>query len=145
MIAGQRARDDAIAHGLRVGLILIALVGALGTALQLALDRHWGGFYQWLPWPAVLATAVAAVMLLRQPGSRIVTAARTTCIVVALVGVAGVARHVVSNYETAPLDGLYGLKWDSMSLAGRWWVAASGGVVPRRRWLRRRSPSMPSA
>ncbi|MSQ29859.1 MAG: hypothetical protein EXR68_05155 [Dehalococcoidia bacterium] len=53
-----------------------------------------------------------------------------TCVLVALVGIAGVVSHVVSNYETTPLDTLYSLKWGSMSLAGWWCTAASGGVGP---------------
>lgn len=118
------------AGGLRVGLLLIAAAGALGTALELALDRHWGGFYQWLPWPAVIATLMAAVVMLRRPTSRSVTIIRGVCACVALVGAAGVLRHIISNYETAPLDAVYGLKWDSMSQVARWWASASGGVGP---------------
>lgn len=122
--------EEGAARGLRVGLLLIAAAGAFGTALELALDRHWGGFYQWLPWPAVIATVLATVAMLRRPTSRSVAIVRGVCVCVAIIGVAGVLRHVISNYETAPLDAVYGLRWDSMSLAARWWAASSGGVGP---------------
>lgn len=125
-----RRREGDTSQGLRAGLLLIALIGALGMGLELALGRHWGGFYQWLPWPAVTATVVTAIVLLRRPEPRVVVAIRGVCVFVTLVGAAGVLRHVISNYETAPLDAVYGLKWDSMSLAARWWAASSGGVGP---------------
>lgn len=123
-------REGDPARGLRIGLLLIAVIGAAGTAVELALDRHWGGFYQWLPWPAVCATIVAAALLLRRPSPRAATVVRGVSLVVATVGAVGVLRHVVSNYETAPLDAVYGLKWDSMSQLARWWAASSGGVGP---------------
>ncbi len=123
-------REGDPARGLRSGLLVIALLGAAGTAIELALDRHWGGFYQWLPWPAVGATLIAIALLLARPRPMVVVTVRALCLAVVALGVIGVLRHVISNYETAPLDAVYGLKWESMSAAARWWAAASGSVGP---------------
>ena len=49
---------------------------------------------------------------------------------VILASAFGVLKHVQANYDTAPLDRVYGPKWDAMSALDRWWAAASGGVGP---------------
>lgn len=123
-------RDIGPAAGLRLGLVALGGLGSVGTALDLALDRHWGDVYQWMPWPAVAITLTAVVTLWHRPGRRAVRGVRAGCLLVCAVAAFGVLRHVVSNYETAPLDAVYGLKWASMAQPERWWAAASGAVGP---------------
>lgn len=130
MISASPGRDDDVARGLRLGLLAIAALGVVGTAVELALGRHWGGFWQWMPWPAVVATGCATVALAVRPTARNVRLARAIGTVVIAVAVLGVARHVVGNYETAPLDAVYGPKWETMSRVGRWWAASGGEVGP---------------
>ena len=130
MTGGDTGGGEDLAHGLRLGLLAIAGLGSAGTAAELALDRHWGGIYQWAPWPAVLLMGFATALLLVRPTGRAVRGAQVACAAVMAVAILGVVRHVISNYETAPLDAVYGLKWDSMSPLDRWWAASSGGVGP---------------
>jgi hypothetical protein len=129
-VTGDRGGDAGPAGGLRLGLAGIAGLGSAGTALELALARHWGDLYQWMPWPAVVLMLAATAVMLRSPGPRAVRWVRTACVLVCAVAALGVLRHVVSNYQTAPLDAVYGLKWESMSQPARWWAAASGAVGP---------------
>jgi hypothetical protein len=113
----------------RVLLVLAALT-VLGTAAELAMLRHWSGVDQLIPWFAlgVLAAAIAAVALHRSAVTAIV--ARLVGAVASASGLYGAWVHVHSNYEVGPLDFRYQNTWATMSLASRWWKAASGGVGP---------------
>jgi hypothetical protein len=113
----------------RVLLVLAALT-VLGTAAELAMLRHWNGVDQLIPWFAlgVLAAAVAAVALHLSAVTALV--ARLVGAVASASGLYGAWVHVHSNYEVGPLDFRYQNTWATMSLASRWWKAASGGVGP---------------
>lgn len=107
---------------LRRGLRLLAWVGVVGTALELALLRHWDGTVQLLPWAALAALVVALTLFRHRP-----PAARAIAILVALIAVVGIVEHVAANQSA---DARYAARWATMSAASRWWAAASGGVGP---------------
>lgn len=65
-----------------------------------------------------------------RPTARSVRLARVVAVVVAVAGALGVVEHVVANYDAAPLDYRYGARWPSMSMASRWWAAATKTVGP---------------
>jgi hypothetical protein len=103
----------------------LAVVTIAGTAIELAVDRHWGGIVRLIPWVALAALVVGLVVVDRWH--------RVACGVafaVALSGLFGIWEHVHENYETAPLDFRYSTRWASMSEVSRWWAAINGSVGP---------------
>jgi hypothetical protein len=122
--------DAALVRRFQRVLLALAAVTVLGTAAELAMLRHWNGFDQLIPWFALgaLAAAIAAVALRRTAVT--VRVARVVGTVAGAAGLYGTWVHVHSNYEVGPLDFRYQNTWATMSLASRWWKAASGGVGP---------------
>lgn len=107
----------------------LAAVGVAGTALELAIDRHWDGLEQLLPWGALaLATGAVALAGSRSSGGR--RGARLLAAAVLALSMVGIWRHVHANFETAPLDFRFADRWESMSFPSKVWEAASGGVGP---------------
>ncbi|MEA2972146.1 MAG: hypothetical protein QOG82_604 [Actinomycetota bacterium] len=118
------------ARPLRLGLLLLAGLGTAGTALELAVLRHWGSTIQLVPWAAVIATAVAVAAMAVRPSSRTVRIVRWVAVALCLVAAFGTYEHVLSNYHAAPLDFRFATRWPTMSAPARWWAAASGAVGP---------------
>ena len=98
---------EGTAGTLRRALAFLVALGVVGTALTLAYDRHWGEFWQLVPW----ATLVQIIAVLT--------------IVSALLGS---WQHYDENYNTAPLDARYTDRWDTMSFGERLWAVANGDV-----------------
>lgn len=115
---------------LRRGLLGLAIAGSLGIFLELAVARHWNGWTQRLPWvvSAIILAATLAVAL--APGRATIRAARVLAGLACAAGLFGVWQHVEANYDAAPLDQVYGPKWDAMSEASRWWNALIESVGP---------------
>lgn len=111
---------------------LLALVGlsAAGTAVELAMLRHWNGPLQLLPWVALAVVGIAAGLLARRPSRRMVQTVRVLALAVAVSAAAGVYVHVEENYQSGPLDQRYTSTWDTMPAAARWWAAVSKTVGP---------------
>ncbi len=112
----------------RYGLLALGWFGLAGTAVQLALDRHWSSFAQLPPWLALIALGFALAVVGRPGGSS--TLARWLATLVVVIALVGVYFHVEENYQAGPLDRRYSDVWESMSFASRLWTAASQGVGP---------------
>jgi hypothetical protein len=114
---------------LRRALAALAWVSIVGTAVELAMLRHWGTFTRTIPW---LILAVLAGALVAATGRT--TRRRRAAQVLAGVGTAGtvygIVEHVRSNLASAPLDFRYADRWAGMSPLSRLWAAASGAVGP---------------
>ena len=115
---------------LRGTLFLLAGVGTIGTAAELALDRHWHDVWQLLPWVALggIVLALMALLFCRTPAT--VWLARTCAAVAIAMAVVGVWRHADANYEAAPLDFRYADRWETMSGSERWLEVVKGSVGP---------------
>ena len=115
---------------LRGTLFLLAGLGTVGTAAELALDRHWHGVWQLLPWVALGGIVLALAALLVRQTAATVWLARTCAAVAIAMAVVGVWRHADANYEAAPLDFRYADRWETMSGSERWLEVAKGSVGP---------------
>lgn len=115
---------------LRGALVALAGLGVVGTGIELAMDRHWRGFEQLIPWVAVAAGAIALVLLLAKPGVPAVWTVRLLALAILVIAVVGVWRHTVANYHAGPLDFRYEKTWATMSSLRRWWTAFSKTVGP---------------
>ena len=115
---------------LRAALLLLAGLGVVGTAAELAMERHWQGPWQLLPWLALGMIALALGVLLVRRARATVRFARICAALVILTAAVGVWRHVQENYDTAPLDARYTDRWETMSNVQRWWDVGRGSVGP---------------
>ena len=115
--------------GARYGLLALGWFGLVGTTVQLALDRHWGSFWQLPPWLALIALGFA-LRVASRPEASSRWLARWVPGLVVVIALAGVYLHVEENYQAGPLDRRYSDRWESMALASRLWTAASQGVGP---------------
>lgn len=115
---------------LRRSLLVLAGASLAGTAIELAMLRHWGSPLRLVPWFALGGLAGALALVVARPSGRTVRLARIVAAAAVVTGVFGVVEHVVANYEAAPLDFRYGPRWAAMSAAARWWAAATKTVGP---------------
>ena len=115
---------------LRAALLLLAGLGVVGTAAELAMERHWQGPWQLLPWLSLGMIALALGVLLVRRTRPAVRFARICAALVILTAAVGVWRHVQENYDTAPLDARYTDRWETMSNVQRWWEVGRGSVGP---------------
>ena len=119
-------------NGERVRRALVALAGlvVVGTAIELAALRHWKSFDQVIPWIVLGACGLGITALLVRPTRFLVLAAKRTSLLTLAASALGIFEHVKGNYESGPLDRVYGEKWDSMSAVSRFWHAVDGSVGP---------------
>lgn len=115
---------------LRRGLLALAALGVAGTAVELAMLRHWKGAVQLVPWVALAVLAVALGALALRPGPGTVRLVRALALTVLVIAGFGVFEHVLANYRAAPLDFRYTARWPTMPAGSRWWAAFSGAVGP---------------
>ena len=117
---------------LRAGLLLLLVLGVVGTAATLAFERHWQGFWQMLPWVTLSVITVATVALVVRVRKATVMLARVVAAVAMVMAIVGTWQHFQENYNTAPLDYRYVEDWDGMSAPERLWTVAGGyaGHVP---------------
>ena len=54
---------------LRAGLLLLVVLGVVGTAGGLAYDRHWDGTWQLVPWATLAGIGFALTALLARPNT----------------------------------------------------------------------------
>jgi len=111
---------------LRTGLLVLAGLAVAGTAVELAMLRHWNGVVQLIPWFALAVVTVAIVLA----AGRRVRLARILAIAVIMVAAVGIYEHTLANYHAGPLDFRYATKWATMSRKSRWWAAFSESVGP---------------
>jgi hypothetical protein len=115
---------------LRRCFLALAVTGIAATAVELALSRHWTSAIQLIPWYALGALAVAALLLAVRPGRRSVRIVQVLAVVVVLTSFFGIFEHVLANYDAAPLDFRYSSKWATMPATSRWWAAITESVGP---------------
>ncbi len=123
-------RSDVGADRVRRALVALAGLVAVGTAIELATLRHWKSFDQVIPWIVVGACGFGIAALLAKPTRFLVLAAKRTSLLTLAAAAFGMFEHIKGNYESAPLDRVYGEKWDSMSMISRLWHAVDGSVGP---------------
>ncbi len=128
----QRIRQNGRAELLRAALLALAALGVIGTAGELALARHWHDWIQALPWAALGGVCVGLATLLARVSRLTVRLARAMAATAVIMAAVGIWQHLAANYDTAPLDGRYTDRWESMSVFERWWEIGTGavGVTP---------------
>jgi hypothetical protein len=115
---------------LRRCFLALAAAGIVGTAVELALSRHWTSAVQLIPWYALAVLTLALVLAVARPGPRTLRAVRLLAVLVMLSAVLGVYEHVLANYHAGPLDFVYTERWPTMSATSRWWAAITESVGP---------------
>ena len=113
---------------LRAALLLLVVLGVVGTAVMLAYERHWDGTWQLLPWVTLGGVSIAFAALLVRTTLATVWLARVLAVLVIVAAVLGVWRHFDENYTTAPLDARYSARWETMSTGARLLEVTKGSV-----------------
>jgi hypothetical protein len=108
----------------------LAAAGVVGTAVELALSRHWTSTEQLIPWVALAVVVVGLVLLVARPHRRTLRLVRILAVAVVLTSAFGIFEHVRANYDAAPLDFRYTDRWATMSIRSKWWTAASQSAGP---------------
>ena len=103
----------------------------VGTAIELAMLRHWDGFDQLIPWVMLLVLGAAVVAQWLRPTPVVTKVTRAIGIVSFVCGAFGAFEHIESNWEAAPLDFRFAPKWEAMGALERLWTATTGGVGAR--------------
>lgn len=122
--------DTMLVSRFRHALLALAGAAALGTAVELAMLRHWNGLEQLVPWATLALVAAGIVVVATRRGRIAVLSGRTIGVTTGLASLFGVYEHIASNYQAGPLDFRYTDRWPDMSEWSRWWAAASGAVGP---------------
>ena len=78
-------------------LLILTTLGLAGTAVQLAMERHWSQPWQFPPWVALLGVAAGLILLLVSTGRTAVMLARVIAAVVLLISLVGFWQHFASN------------------------------------------------
>jgi hypothetical protein len=108
----------------------LSVLTVAGLALELAFERHWHGFVQWLPWLFLGIVAASLVLIALSRSTSVVVAARALALAAVVGSGIGVFKHIEANYNVGGLDFRYADTWDEMSEAERWWKAATKEVGP---------------
>jgi hypothetical protein len=124
-------RPDVVTHAsIRRIFFGLALLSIAGTAIELAMERHWGTTLRLVPWGALAFAVVALALAGVRPSGGSIRLARALALVILGASLFGIYEHVRSNYNAGPLDYRYATKWDSMSEPARWLRAATKTVGP---------------
>jgi hypothetical protein len=115
---------------LRRGVLALAGIGIAGTAVELIFLRHWATATATIVWIGMVALGAGFFVLVRHPSARRVRAVRVLAAIAVVIGIVGVAFHVLENLDAGPLDRFYATRWDTMSVLDQWWTAVTGGVGP---------------
>ena len=115
---------------LRRGVLALAVLGILGTTIELVFLHHWTKPTQLIVWPAVVALSAAMVVLVVRPGRRALLAARVLALSVVLVSGVGIwlprhrePRRGAARPRLRPPVG-------PMSTLDQWTAAIIGDVGP---------------
>jgi len=120
--------DPSIERLLRRGLAVLAVIGTIGVAVELALLRHWSGLGQIAGWAGVVALAIAVIAVRAIGSPRAVAAIRALAVVALVVGLVGVVLHVQANFAWGPVDSLYGPAWETTALPIQLLLAATDTI-----------------
>ena len=126
----QLIRRNGKFDGLRAALLALVLLGVIGTAGELALERHWHDWIQVLPWVAVGGICVGLTALSIRTTPATIWLARALAALAVAFALVGIWQHLAANYDTAPLDYRYTDIWETMTRLERWWAVLSGAVGP---------------
>jgi hypothetical protein len=113
---------------LRRGLLALCAASIAGTAVELAMVRHWDSAIQLVPWFALGALTLALAAVVKRPTPATLKWARAIAAAVALTALFGIFEHADANYHAGRRDRHYSTRWATMSTPSRWWAAATGGV-----------------
>jgi hypothetical protein len=111
-------------------LAWFALAAAIGTLAELALERHWDGTIQRVPWAVAGLIVLAAAAWLARPSGMTRRFARMVAAVAIAGSVFGAWEHIAENHAAGPLDFRYAASWESLPAAEQWWKAATKAVGP---------------
>ncbi len=109
-------------------MALLGVISILSVAVALAYERHWGDFWQLVPWAAVVLSGLALAALVLRTSRATIRIARVVAVLVLLCALLGTWRHFDHNYETAAIDQDYSDRWGEMSVVDRVWTVANGAV-----------------
>ncbi|MYE47100.1 MAG: hypothetical protein F4X25_10260 [Chloroflexi bacterium] len=97
-------RRDGAAGGLRAGLLLLVVLGVVGSALALAYERHWLGAWQLAPWITLGIISVATLALVVRRTTATVWLARAVAVLAIVSAALGVWQHIDANLATEPAE-----------------------------------------
>ena len=97
-------RGDGAAGGLRAGLLLLVVLGVLGSALALAYERHWLSAWQLAPWITLGIISVATLALVLRQTAATVWLARAVAILAIVSAALGVWQHIDANLAAEPAE-----------------------------------------
>ena len=109
-------------------MLLLVVMGIVGTAVALAYERHWDGLWQLVPWVTFLVISIALAALLVRTTQVTLWFVRIVAVVTVVRATLGLWQHFDENYKTAPLDSRYSDRWGTTSTGGWLWLVASGSV-----------------
>ena len=95
----DRLRSEGAAGGLRAGLLLLVVLGVVGTALALAFDRHWQSPLQMPAWIVLGIISVAWVALVVRQTRATILLARGVAVLAVVVALLGIWQHTDANYN----------------------------------------------
>ena len=90
---------EGAAGGLRVGFILLVVLGVAGSALALAYERHWQGPWQLAPWITLGIVSLTVVAISVRSTAAMVWLARTVAVLAIVSSAIGVWQHIDANYD----------------------------------------------
>lgn len=111
----------------RRGLLALAVIGIGAAAFELYSEQHWNGPIQLIPWGALGALLLAALLVL-VPGGRGALPARILAALVLGASLYGVVQHVLTNLAAGPSDPALGGTWAGLPIYEQVWLAASKQV-----------------
>ena len=109
-------------------MALLVVISILSVAVALAYERHWGDFWQLVPWATVVLSGLALAGLVLRTSRATVRIARIVAVIVLVSALLGTWRHFDHNYETAAIDQDYSDRWEEMAVVDRVWTVANGSV-----------------
>lgn len=114
----------------RLGLFGLVALGILGAGLELAFERHWQSWQQFVPWVALLALGAALVLLALDASPLTLKVVRGIALVVLLASAYGVYAHISANHDMGAFDPRYADTWQTLSPLTQWWYALTKSVGP---------------
>lgn len=115
---------------LRRYAVALSAVGAVGGLVELATLRHWDNSVQLVPWIALVVLLAADVLVWVKPTGAVLRLSRGLGVLSVVAATFGMVMHVKENYDTAPLDAVFGPQWETFSTISRVWHALNGDVGP---------------
>lgn len=87
---------------LRAGLLLLVIVGVVGTSFALAYDRHWLSPWQFAPWITLGLVIIATIALAVRQTALTVRLVRVVAVVTMVSALLGAWQHISANLDADP-------------------------------------------